>query len=71
MEADAETLSQASVKSHRLVEEMGIELSKPEGSRIPQEDLQSQLTWAQGSGSQKATFMCHHIREGGRELSSF
>jgi hypothetical protein len=37
MEADAETLSQASVKSHRLVEEMGIELSKPEGSRIPQE----------------------------------
>jgi hypothetical protein len=28
-----------------LVEELGIELSKPEGSTTPQEYLQSQLTW--------------------------
>jgi hypothetical protein len=36
--------------SGKLVKEWEIELSKPERSRTPQEDLQSQLTWAQGLG---------------------
>jgi hypothetical protein len=31
-----------------LVEELGIEVNKLEGSRIPQEDLLSQITWCYG-----------------------
>ena len=34
--------------SGSLVDKWGIEGSKPEGSRTPQEDLQSQLTWIHG-----------------------
>ena len=34
------------------MEEWRIEVSKPEESRTPQEDLQSQLTWTHG-GSQR------------------
>jgi hypothetical protein len=32
-----------------FMKKWGIELNKPEGSRITQEDLQSQLVWAHGS----------------------
>jgi hypothetical protein len=35
--------------SGNLEEEWGIELSKLEGSKTPQEDTQSQLTWTHGS----------------------
>jgi hypothetical protein len=38
--------------SRTLVEESGIELSKPEESITTQEELQSQVTWAPG-GSQR------------------
>ena len=31
-----------------LVEEWGIEVREPEGSRTPQEDLHNQLTWTHG-----------------------
>ena len=34
--------------SGSLVEEWGLELSNPEVERMPQEDLQSQLTWVHG-----------------------
>jgi hypothetical protein len=52
-ETDAETHSQTSVRAQGShVIELGIEVSKPEGPRIPQEDLQNQLAWAHG-GLQK------------------
>jgi hypothetical protein len=36
-------------RSRSLVEEWGTELNKPEGSRTPLKDLQSQLTWFHGN----------------------
>jgi hypothetical protein len=36
-----------------LVKDCGTVLSELEGLRTPQEDLQSQLTWARGAGGRK------------------
>lgn len=45
MAADGEMQRPIAKHQMELVEELEIELSELEGSRIPQEDLQSQLTW--------------------------
>jgi len=46
MDTDAETHSQTSGRAQRVLWKSRIGLSEPVGSRTPQEDLQSQLTWA-------------------------
>ena len=49
METDAETHRQISGGAQESCGRVGIELGELEGSRTPQEDLQSQLTWAHES----------------------
>jgi hypothetical protein len=53
-----------------LVEEWGITVSKSEGSRTPQEDPQSQLTWDHGN-SQNLRYQPGSIQEVGLESLHF
>jgi hypothetical protein len=48
MEADAETQTNIRQRLGSLVVELGIEVSKLEGSKTLQEDPQSQPIWAHG-----------------------
>jgi hypothetical protein len=56
METDEETHSQTLVRAQGVLCKSWrwrAGLGEPEGPRTPQEDIQSQLTWAHGGGSQR------------------